>query len=59
MYKVEKLIGRIEWIRRYKAGPFAEERNAFLLHLEELGYTVRQVKTNNKYLLGIAELIDS
>ena len=58
MYEVEKFIGRVEWIRRYKAGPFVEERAAFLQHLEVLGYSAGQLKTNNKYLLGIAELID-
>jgi len=58
MYEFEKLIGRVEWIRRYKAGPLLEERNAFLVHLRSQGYSARQLKTNNKYILWIAELID-
>lgn len=58
MYEFEKLIGRVEWIRRYTTGPFLEERNAFLLHLRDLGYSTRQLRTNNKYMLWIAELID-
>jgi integrase/recombinase XerD len=58
MYEFEKLIGRVEWIRRYKAGPLLEERNAFLVHLRSQGYSARQLKTNNKYVLWIAELID-
>jgi hypothetical protein len=58
MYEFEKLIGRVEWIRRYKAGRFVEERNAFLLHLRNQGYSARQLKTNNKYMLWIAKLID-
>jgi integrase/recombinase XerD len=58
MYEFEKLIGRVEWVRRYKAAPFLEERNAFLLHLRGMGYSARQLKTNNKYMLWIAEVID-
>jgi len=58
MYEFEKLIGRVEWVRRYTTGPFLEERNAFLLHLRDLGYSARQLKTNNRYMLWIAELID-
>jgi integrase/recombinase XerD len=57
MYEFEKLIGRVEWIRRYKAGPLLEERNAFLVHLRSQGYSARQLKTNNKYVPWIAELI--
>ncbi len=58
MYEVEKLIGRVEWIRRYKAAPFLEERNSFLLHLHGRGFSARQLKVKNKYLLGVVELID-
>ena len=58
MYEFEKLIGRVEWIRRYKVGPLLEERNAFLVHLRSQGYSARQLRTNNKYVLWIAELID-
>lgn len=58
MYEFERLIGRVEWIRRYKTGRFLEERNAFLLHLRNQGYSARQLKTNNKWVLWIAELID-
>jgi site-specific recombinase XerD len=58
VYEFEKLIGRVEWIRRYTTGPFLEERNAFLLYLRDLGYSARQLRTNNKYMLWIAELID-
>ena len=58
MYEFEKLIGRVEWIRRYKTGPLLEERNAFLLHLRDLGYSALQLRTNNRYMLWIAELID-
>jgi len=58
MEAVKQLIGRIEWIRRYSAGPFPEERNAYLAHLQKIGHSVRRMRDVNRFLLGIAEQID-
>ena len=58
MQEVEKLIGRIESIRRYNAGPFLEERSVYLAYLREIGYLPRRRRNINKFLLGIAERID-
>jgi integrase/recombinase XerD len=58
MYLFESFIGRVEWVRRYKAGPLPEERDAFLRHLQDEGHSVRRLREYNKYLLPIAELID-
>ena len=58
MEAVKQLIGRIEWIRRYSAGPFPEERNAYLVHLLKIGHSVRRMRDVNRFLLGIAEQID-
>ena len=57
MEAVKQLIGRIEWIRRYSAGPFPEERNAYLAHLQKIGHSVRRMRDVNRFLLGIAEPI--
>ena len=58
MEAVKQIIGRIEWIRRYSAGPFPEERNAYLAHLQKIGHSVRRMRDVNRFLLGIAEQID-
>jgi hypothetical protein len=58
MYLFESFIGRVEWIRRYKAGPLLEERDAFLRHLQDEGHSVRMLREYNKYLLPITEMID-
>ena len=58
MQEVEKLIGRIEWIRRYNAGPFLEERSLYLAHVQKIGQLSRRTRGINKFLLGIAERID-
>jgi site-specific recombinase XerD len=58
MEAVKQLIGRIEWIRRYSAGPFPEERNAYLAHLQKIGHSVRRMRDVNRFLLGIAEQVD-
>jgi len=58
MYLFESFIGRVEWIRRYKAGPLLEERDAFLRLLQNEGHSVRRLREYNKYLLPITEFID-
>lgn len=58
MQEVEKLISRIEWIRRYNAGPFLKERSMYLAHLLEMGHLRRRTRGINRFLLGVAEQID-
>jgi hypothetical protein len=51
MQEIEKLIGRIEWIRRYNAGPFLEERNLYLAHVQKIGQLSRRTRGINRFLL--------
>jgi len=54
----ENLVGRSEWVKRYNSGPFREERNAFLLELQQQGHSRSRLREINRFLLGIAEHID-
>jgi len=57
MQMFENLVGSNEWIERYNRGPFSQERNAFLSHLQELGHSRSRLQGINRFLLGVAEHI--
>ena len=54
----DQLMRRSNWIWIYKMGRFAEERRAFLAHLNERGHSLRTVRNANKLLLAIAERVN-
>ena len=44
-------------LRRYRAAPYASEREQFLRHLQESGYSLNRLKRINWLLLAVAESV--
>lgn len=53
----ERLAKRSAALRRYRAAPYAQEREQFLIHLQERGCGLARLKQINWLLLAVAECV--
>jgi len=44
-------------LRRYRTAPYALEREQFLIHLRDIGYSLRRLAVINRLLLAVADFV--